>query len=394
MFALSVPSAALVFLSAVLVASLPARAELDPVAVADLLAGAVGAAGDASATYEAAAGDAAGVTITGFRATLADGTVATIPLVVVSAILPRDTGGFAAGRIDFDTGTVTAADRTLTWGTAFIEDVVVPPADVVKGHPKVRPFRKLSMTSASLGGGAMPAAIEAAAIEFEIGEILDDGPPAVVRMDATGVRLPATLLGNSFAGVIVGMLNYREFLADVSLDGLYDTAANTASIDTLAIDVATVGKVDVGARASSFSIRAITSLDEEISKAARADARLDSLRVRIDNAGFVERVLDMQAEMLGGTRDDVRAQIVNGALPFAPELRQERSLPRRIPRRNRSLPGRPAFAYYRRAACRTPAPRSGCPCHRARADDPSRSPRPDGRGQQLDPVRTRKEPPP
>jgi hypothetical protein len=129
--------------------------------------------------------------------------------------------------------------------------------------------------------------------------------------------LPAALLGNSFAGVIVGMLSYSEFLADVSLDGIYDTVANTASIDTLAIDVATVGKVDVAARASSFSIRAITSPDDEISKAARADARLDSLRVRIDNAGFVERVLDMQAEMLGGTRDDVRAQIVNGALPFA-----------------------------------------------------------------------------
>ena len=317
MSALSVPSATLVFVSAVFVASFPARAELDPVAVADLLAGAVGAAGDASATYEAAAGDAAGVTITGFRATLADGTVASIPLVVVSAILPRDAGGFTADRIDFDSGTVTAADRMLTWATASIEDVVVPPADEVKSHPKVRPFRKLSVTSLSLGGGALSAAIAAATLGFEVDEILDGGPPAAVRMDATGVRLPAGLLGNSFAGVIVGMLNYREFLADVSMDGIYDTAANTASIDTLAIDVATVGKVDVAARASGLSIRALTSPDDEISKAARANARLDSLRVRIDNAGFVERVLDMQAEMLGGTRDDVRAQIVNGALPFA-----------------------------------------------------------------------------
>jgi hypothetical protein len=317
MSALSMPSAALVFLSVVVVASFPARAELDPVAVADLLAGAVGAAGDASATYEAATGDDAGVTITGFRAALADGTVASIPLVVVSAILPRDAGGFTAGRIDFDGGTVTAADRTLTWDTASIEDVVVPPADEVKGHPKVRPFRKLSVTSLSFGGGALTESIEAATLGFEVDEILDGGPPAAVRMDATGVRLPAGLLGNSFAGVIVGMLNYREFLADVSMDGVYDTAANTASIDTLAIDVATVGKVDVAARASGLSIRALTSPDDEISKAARANARLDSLRVRIDNAGFVERVLDMQAEMLGGTRDDVRAQIVNGALPFA-----------------------------------------------------------------------------
>jgi hypothetical protein len=41
------------------------------------------------------------------------------------------------------------------------------------------------------------------------------------------------------------------------------------------------------------------------------------MTVRIENAGFVERMLDMQAQMLGGTRDDVRSQLVDGALPFA-----------------------------------------------------------------------------
>jgi hypothetical protein len=41
------------------------------------------------------------------------------------------------------------------------------------------------------------------------------------------------------------------------------------------------------------------------------------MTVRLDNAGFVERMLDMQAQMLGGTRDDVRSQLVDGALPFA-----------------------------------------------------------------------------
>lgn len=317
MSARSVPSAALCLFLAASAFSLPAWADPSPAEVGRTLADAIAAVGEVSATYDAVSDDGDAIALTGFRATLADGTVASIPVVLVSNIAPRETGGFTAGRIDFDNGSIAGADRTLTWAAASLEDVVVPPADEVKTRPKVRPFRKLSMAAATLGGPAMPAPIEAASIDLEVDEILDDAPPATVRFRAAGISLPAAFLANSVAGVIVGMLNYQAFLADVSLTGVYDTDADTASIDALAVDIATVGKVDLAARASNFSIRAITDPDEEVSKAARAAARLDSLRVRIDNAGFVERVLDMQAEMLGGTRDDVRAQIVNGALPFA-----------------------------------------------------------------------------
>jgi hypothetical protein len=174
----------------------------------------------------------------------------------------------------------------------------------------------MSLTTVSLGGAALPVPIESAGVNVEVEDISDDAPTNV-RVNAAAIKLPAALLANSVAGVIVGMLNYSEFLAEVSLHGVYDTAANNATLETLAVDIATVGKLDLRAKASAFSIRAITDPDEEVAKQARADARLDSLSLRIDNAGFVERVLDMQAAMLGGTRDDVRTQIVDGALPFA-----------------------------------------------------------------------------
>jgi hypothetical protein len=48
---------------------------------------------------------------------------------------------------------------------------------------------------------------------------------------------------------------------------------------------------------------------------AFANGKLESLSIRFDNAGVVERALDMQAKMMGASREDIVAQL-NGALPF------------------------------------------------------------------------------
>ncbi|MEX0696885.1 MAG: hypothetical protein WD099_05030 [Dongiaceae bacterium] len=313
---LSVRVAALGLL-AIAALSRPALAEPDAGEVARGLTDAIAAVGEGvSASYDDASGDAGAVTVSGLRVTLSESVVLSIPTVVLVNVAPRETGGFVAARIDFDNGTLSSAEYELTWAAATVEDVVIPAAAEVRTHPKIRPFATMSLTTVSLGGPALSVPIESAGINVDVEDITDDAPTNV-RVNAAALRLPAALLANSIAGVIVGMLNYSEFLAEVSLHGVYDTAADTASLQTLAVDIATVGKLDLRANASDFSIRAITDPDEEVAKQARADARLDSLTLRIDNAGFVERVLDMQAAMLGGTRDDVRTQIVDGALPFA-----------------------------------------------------------------------------
>ena len=93
------------------------------------------------------------------------------------------------------------------------------------------------------------------------------------------------------------------------------TTTHLVAVRAFTIDAATVGKITVAGKASGFSVKGLTT--PEKSKEARANARLDKLIVRLDNAGFVERLLDKQAEMLGGTRDDVRSQMVDFMLPFA-----------------------------------------------------------------------------
>jgi hypothetical protein len=297
--------------------SQPARSAPDAATVAAGLAASFAATGEATATYDAASGDGNSVTLQGFRLALPDGSTVSVPVLVIDGIAEREAGGFTAARIAFDNGTATGRGDTATWGVASLEDVVVPPADEVKTRPKIRPFRKVSVAAASVSGASFPAPVDMATMSFEVGEIVDGGGPSNIVLRATGVRLPTALFASSVAGAIIGMLDYREFLADVSMDGAYDTDANTATIDRLAIDVPTVGKITLAAKASGFSIRAITDPDPDVSKAARAGARLDTASLRFDNGGFVERMLDMQASLLGGTRDDVRAQLVDGALPFA-----------------------------------------------------------------------------
>lgn len=284
-------------------------------ATAALLADSLAAAGVTIAYDRVNGGPGGAIEISGFRATLPDGSNAAVPVVVLTGVVPREEGGFTAARIDFNDGTVTGPERTAQWAAASLEDVVVPPGAEVRTRPKIRPFARLSVTDAAAEGSGLPAPIAVGSFTFSSDEIDDEGP-ANLGFEARGLRLPIALAGNSIVSMMLTMMQYSEFVADVSLAAVYDSGADTAVLEDLTVDIDTVGRIVATGAASEFSIRAVTNPDEELAKEARAAARLDRARVRIENDGFVERLLDMQAGMLGGTRDDVRAQIVNGALPF------------------------------------------------------------------------------
>jgi hypothetical protein len=311
---LQVRSAAAGMLLGLLCSVRPAAA-IDPAAVAEAFVQAAGAVPGVAVTYAGASSDGESVTISNVSATFGDATAA-LPNVVVSGIAPREGGGMTAARVAFDGGSVADPRGTLRWTTAAVEDAVIPSSDEVTARSKIRPFRSLSMTALTVEAAALAAPIEIAAINFDVDEITD-GIPTNAGFHAGGVKLPTTLIANTVLGVMATMMNYTEFVANISVNGVYDGDADSAVLEMLTIDVPTAGKLAVAAEASDFSIRKITDPDEEVSKEARAKARLESVQVRIENTGIVERFLDMQAKMLGGTRDDVRKQIVEGALPFA-----------------------------------------------------------------------------
>src|SRR6185436_15126458 len=94
----------------------------------------------------------------------------------------------------------------------------------------------------------------------------------------------------------------------------YDTSKNTIAINSLTVDAPKVGKLAVTAKLSNTSLGRIADPDE--SSEARAAARLDSVGIRFDDAGFVGKMLDMQADLYGGSRAEVRDALVYGALPL------------------------------------------------------------------------------
>jgi hypothetical protein len=196
-----------------------------------------------------------------------------------------------------------------------VDDVIVPSADEVKARAKVRPFARLNASGITLGGDSVAAPVAVGTVVVDVGPLVDDTPSNIL-VKATGVKLPTALIGNSMAGAIVAMLDYDTVDANITMDSAYDTKADTVTVHLLSVDAAGIGKLTVTGKASGLSLKGLTG-DAAKSKEARAAARLDGLTIRIDNAGVVERMLDMQAQLLGGSRDDVRSQLVDGALPFA-----------------------------------------------------------------------------
>jgi hypothetical protein len=292
----------------------PSLAAPAPQAVADQLVAAVAASGEGTLTFESVTGSGDAVALSGVKLTAADGTVSTAPSLALTGLADRQPGGYTAVRMTFDQGSTVGHGDTITWQSGALDDVVIPTVDEVKARQHVRLFRAISFANLNISGGHVSAPVDAATFSLDVGDMAEGAPTHVV-LHATGVRLPAALLTNSVASALISMLDYKEFVADISMDGEYDSGADTVICRALVIDVPAVGRITVSGKASSFSLRELA--DRAKAKEARAKARLDSMTVRIENAGFVERMLDMQAAMLGGTRDDVRSQLVDGALPFA-----------------------------------------------------------------------------
>lgn len=299
--------------------SLPAYADLSAQRVGELIAAAVDATEQAKMTFGSAEETVPGVyKLSDVRILDSDGKGGeiSIPSVSVSGASERESGGLLAERVTFDDGTATARGMTATWTTAALDNVIIPSTDEVRARLPLRIFERMTAGKSQISGGAVSQPVDIGSAQATISDA-SDGQPGVFSLTASAVRIPAALLSQTIAGAVIGMLKYDEFLADVEVRSIYDPASDEGTLETFNINVPSVGGISLAGKASGFSIADITSPDEEVSKEARARARLANFSFRLDNAGFVERMLEMQAQMLGGTPDDVRNALVGGALPFA-----------------------------------------------------------------------------
>lgn len=304
---------ALVAFGAALISASAANAAADAKQVADSLVAATTATDRVQATYENATASGDVVTVSGFKVIRTDAKTIEIPTIVVTGAVMRDAGGFTAQSIAFDSGTATRGDDVVTWKQGLIEDATIPSADEIKAESNFRPFGKLVVGGLTITESNLAKPVTAQEIRVVM-ESDANGLPAAFAAQISGVQFPAEVFkGRPQEKAIVDALGYEEFDVNIALAGAFDAANDSMTINTFTINTADVGTISIKARFSGLSLGQIaaTRLDAE----ARSDTKLDNLEVRFDNAGVVERALDMHAALIWGSREDAVAQ-VNAALPI------------------------------------------------------------------------------
>ena len=104
-------------------------------------------------------------------------------------------------------------------------------------------------------------------------------------------------------------LGYTDLVLSVAFDIGFDTAADKVDLRTFALDVNDVGKLAISGAFSNVKVHGMVNGSKDPAKPdEKSKPNLDALTIRFDNAGIVERALDMQAQILGTSRDDVAAQ--------------------------------------------------------------------------------------
>ena len=303
----------------VLFAAFAASADAAPApqAVAAALAAAVSAEGNGALTFGSVSGSGDGVTLSDVKIVSPHGDeTITIPALVLTGVADRQPGGYSATGLAFDKGTAVARGRNVSWSTGAMTNVTIPTPDEMKGAVALRPFATMAVANINITGRNFTTPATVASLEVAFGDVVGDAPSSL-HIHAAGIALPLDAVTNPLASAVIGMLDYKSVQADLVIDTAYDAAAHTGELKAMTLDVASVGKLTVAVKASDISAAAIAARAEAHPETVHSGAKLASLSVRLDNAGVVERLREMQAQMLKGTRDDVRQMVMTGALPLA-----------------------------------------------------------------------------
>lgn len=281
--------------------------------IADALVAAMTASGESKVTYDSASAAGDDVSITNLQVSGDDGSSVTVPTVFITNAQPRDPGGFTANAISFDNAKMLNEGNTITWGTASATDTVVPSAEEIKSKAKVRPFSTMNIANMKVSGDELPVPLEIANIG--VGVDLDEGGlPRDFSLDVASINIPQEIIANAdndFKQLAEG-LGYDSFVINVMVEGGYETAQDRLTLRNFAIEAPEVGKFSLAGTISNVKA---SDLAMEQNPDALANGNLENLTIRFENSGVVERALDMQAKMMGASREDIVAQL-NGALPF------------------------------------------------------------------------------
>ncbi len=281
--------------------------------IADALVAAMTASGESKVTYDSASAAGDDVSISNVKVAGDDGSSVTIPTLFITNAQARDQGGFTASAMSFDNATMLNEGNTITWGTASASDTLVPSAEEIKAKAKLRPFSSMNIANMKVSGGDLPVPLEIANVGASL-DLDDGGLPRDFSLNVASINIPAELIAtadNDFKQLVEG-LGYQSFVFNVLVEGGYETDKDRLTLRSFAIEAPDVGKFSLAGTISGVKA---SDLATDQSPDALANGKLENMTIRFENSGVVERALDMQAKMMGASREDIVAQL-NGALPF------------------------------------------------------------------------------
>ncbi|HZP20984.1 MAG TPA: hypothetical protein VFB16_12350 [Bauldia sp.] len=297
-----------IVVAAGLMAGVPAFAA-DAKQIADALAAASGVQEGVKATYESATASGDDMTITNFSVSKEDEHTV-IPSIVFTGAALRDKGGFTAKTMTIGPASVTTRGETIAWQTLTATDPLVPSPDEVKAKAHVSPFSKLDITALTVSGRRFPVPVTIAS--FSLGVASDaESNPTGFNLALNQMKFPPEFFSKNFlANAYLGMLGYTSgFTVNIGVEGTYENATDTLDLKRFALDISDVGKLTISGKFAGVSLRKLGAMQV---KDVQSTGKLDSFSLRFDNAGLVERLIDMQVKTQEIKREDAIQQATAG----------------------------------------------------------------------------------
>ena len=307
----------------------------DPQKIANDLVNAIQSGGRGQAAYEAAVATGNDVSISGFRiAGAEDGGAVEITTVIITNPLDRAEGGFTAERILFGSGSITSTDAAVSWATATMTGATVPSPAELEDTPRFQPFATFAVEGLTIRSPDLADPLEVGRFDVTLGGVVD-GMPYEVALNVGDINVSPEALGDMLALATDGVagpqtvqdLGITEGLISFGFDAGYKPDEDKLDLRSVSLAIAKIGALDISATLSEVPL-SLLQTREGMEKLATS-AKIDSARIRFENAGIVEWLLDRQAAETGLTREQLTAQFT-AAMPFMLSLLGDPALQQRL----------------------------------------------------------------
>lgn len=238
--------------------------------------------------------------------------------VVIESPAERPQGGFSAKQITLQGVKLPSGPRadgtelSLGGDTISIADAIVPDLAEIESTKKLTAFSSIVLTGLHIPA-ILPGDqdISIGSVGVDVADI-QDGRPNSARLKITGV--PANfMLRPAVASVgwadsakiaeVLAQLGYPDARMDAAISASYDGDRQMLMIDEIEIEGPDMGKLSVQLRLSG--VQRDNLMDVGGIPELSSTAMLESARIRFDDTGVTNRVLDMIVRQSAAKRSDL-----------------------------------------------------------------------------------------